>query len=52
MTEGMAEGMAEGEVKGERKKTIEMAKAMKLQGVDAAVIIKISGLSHNEIEQL
>ncbi len=45
---GKAEGLAEGEA----SKAREMAKAMKNEGIDINTVVKISGLSKEEIEKL
>ena len=42
----------EGEVKGEVKKAIEIARNMKQEGFDPAIIEKMTGLSPEEIERL
>ena len=51
-TIGFAKGLAEGEAIGMQKKTIEIAKILKGQGVDIDTIKKASGLSEEEIEHL
>ncbi|MEK6699948.1 MAG: JAB domain-containing protein [Nitrospirota bacterium] len=38
--------------RGEKKKTVEMARAMKKKGMDLALIAEVSGLSIKEIEKL
>ena len=50
--EGREEGIAEGEVKGRKEQAIEMARKLKEEGFDSAIIAKCSGLSLEEIEAL
>ena len=50
--EGRTEGRVEGRVEGETQKAIEIARNMKNEGFDSAMIIKITGLSPKEIEPL
>ena len=52
LAEGKAEGLAEGEASGRAAEKIEMAKAMKDEGIDINTIIKVSGLPKEEIEKL
>ena len=49
---GFAEGEKIGEARGEASKALEMAKAMKSEGIDTATIVRVSGLSAEEIEKL
>ena len=49
---GLAEGEKIGEARGEASKALEMAKAMKSEGIDTATIVRVSGLSAEEIEKL
>ena len=46
--EGIEQGRTEGLVEGK----LEMAKAMKDEGIDINTIVKVSGLSKNEVEKL
>ena len=50
--EGKKEGLKEGEKKGLKDGKIDMAKMLKVNGVDASLIAKSSGLSKEEIENL
>ncbi len=49
---GKAEGLAEGEASGRAAEKIEMAKAMKDEGIDINTVVKVSGLSKEKIEKL
>ena len=51
-TEGFEQGRSEGEASGRAAEKIEMAKAMKNEGIDVNTIVKVSGLSAEEIEKL
>ena len=55
-TEGLAEGEKIGEARGEASgraaEKIKMAKALKAENIDIETIIKVSGLTKEEIEQL
>jgi len=50
--EGEAIGEARGKAEGEAKKSNEIALSMKNEGFDTAMIIKMTGLSPEEIERL
>ena len=50
--EGLEQGRTEGEASGRAAEKIEMARAMKSEGIDAETIAKVSGLSAEEIEKL
>ena len=50
--EGRAEGRAEGEAKGRTDSKLEVAKAMKADGVDVNVIVKYTGLTEEQIKEL
>ena len=50
--QGRSEGLAEGEASGRAEREIEMAKAMKAEGIAINTIVKVSGLSKEEIEKL
>ena len=52
IAEAKEEGLAEGEASGRAEREIEMARAMKSEGIDAETIAKVSGLSAEEIEKL
>ena len=51
-TEGIEQGRTEGEAYGRAEREIEMARAMKGENIDIKTIIKVSGLSAEEIEKL
>ena len=51
-TEGIEQGRTEGEASGREEREIEMARAMKGENIDIQTIIKVSGLSAEEIEKL
>ena len=50
--DGYALGVEKGEASGRAAEKIEMAKAMKNEGIDINTIVKVSGLSAEEIEKL
>ncbi len=50
--EGLAEGRNEGLAEGEASGRAAVAKAMKNEGIDVNTIVKVSGLSAEEIEKL
>jgi predicted transposase/invertase (TIGR01784 family) len=50
--EGKIEGKIEGKMEGKREGKIEVAKALKQQGIAMAVIVKATGLSEKEIDKL
>ncbi|MEZ5671953.1 MAG: Rpn family recombination-promoting nuclease/putative transposase [Thiotrichaceae bacterium] len=50
--EGKQEGRQEGRQEGERSMKLETAKAMLTEGLSISLIIKVTGLSEPEIEQL
>ena len=52
IAKGRKEGIAEGVVKGRKEQAIEMARKLKEEGFDSAIIAKCSGLSLEEIEAL
>lgn len=47
--EGRAEGRAEGREEGRAESTIEIARKMKANGIDAETIVQITGLSEEEV---
>ena len=49
---GLEQGRTEGEASGRAEREIEMARAMKGENIDIKTIIKVSGLSAEEIEKL
>jgi predicted transposase/invertase (TIGR01784 family) len=50
--EGRAEGLAAGRQEGEQAKAMETARKMRQEGLDLALIAKITGLEVSEIERL
>ena len=49
---GLEQGRTEGEASGRAEREIEMARAMMGENIDIKTIIKVSGLSAEEIEKL
>ncbi len=49
---GKREGLAEGMAEGERRKQYEIARQMKADGLPVATIVKYTGLSVKEIDEL
>ena len=49
---GLAQGLERGQKQGEQKKTIEIAKKMLKENVDVDFIVKMTGLSKEELEKL
>ena len=52
IAEAKEEGLAEGEVSGRAAEKLDMAKAMKSENIDIETIIKVSGLTKEEIDSL
>ena len=52
MAEGMEKGLAEGMEKGMNKRNLEIAKKMLANGMDAATVMEITGLSESQLQQL
>ncbi len=52
LEQGRTEGLAEGEASGRAAEKVEMAKAMKAEGIDINTVVKVSGLSKEDIEKL
>lgn len=52
LARGLEEGLAKGIEEGEKKKNLENARNFKMLGVSTDIIMKATGLSQNEIEQL
>ena len=50
--EGIAEGRVEGKSEGEKNKAIEIAKNMLKENFDIETIIKVTGLTKEEVEKL
>ena len=49
---GLAEGRSEGRAEGEAKKQNEIAKKMKDEGAEIEFIVRVTGLSKEEVEAL
>ena len=52
LAEGLAEGRAEGLAEGSREKALEVARAMKAEGLSKDVIVRCTGLDPEEVEKL
>ena len=52
MEEGMKQGMAKGEEVGKSQRSIEIAKNMLAKGMDAAMVMEITGLTESQMQQL
>ena len=52
LAEGMKKGLAEGMEKGMNKRSLEIARKMLANGMDAATVMKITGLSESQLKQL
>lgn len=50
--EGLAEGMKKGMEKGMNKRSLEIARKMLANGMDAATVMEITGLSESQLQQL
>ena len=50
--EGKEEGLAEGMEKGMNKRSLEIARKMLANGMDAATVMEITGLSEEEMLQI
>ena len=50
--EGKEEGLAEGMKKGMEKRSLEIARKMLANGMDAAMVMEITGLSESQLLQL
>ena len=50
--EGNEEGLAEGMEKGMNKRSLEIARKMLANGMDAATVMGITGLSESQLQQL
>jgi predicted transposase/invertase (TIGR01784 family) len=51
-TEGKAEGKAEGEIEGETKAKVAIARSLVAEGATISLIVKVTGLSEEEIRNL
>ena len=52
MEAGQEEGLAEGMKKGMEKRNLEIARKMLANGMDAATVMEITGLSESQLQQL
>ena len=52
MEKGLAEGMKKGLEKGMNKRSLEIARKMLANGMDAATVMEITGLSESQLQQL
>ena len=52
LAEGMKKGLAEGMEKGMNKRSLEIARKMLANGMDAATVMEITGLSESQLQQL
>ena len=50
--EGKEEGLAEGMEKGMNKRSLEIARKMLANGMDAATVMEITGMSESQLQQL
>ena len=50
--EGKEEGLAKGMEKGMNKRSLEIARKMLANGMDAATVMEITGLSESQLQQL
>ena len=51
MEKGLAEGMKKGMEKGMNKRSLEIARKMLANGMDAATVMEITGLSESQLQQ-
>ena len=52
LAEGVEKGLAEGMEKGMNKRSLEIARKMLANGMDAAMVMEITGLSESQLQQL
>lgn len=52
LAEGLVKGLAEGMEKGMNKRSLEIARKMLANGMDAATVMEITGLSESQLQQL
>ena len=52
LAEGIEKGLAEGMEKGMEKRSLEIARKMLANGMDAAMVMEITGLSESQLLQL
>ena len=51
LAEGVEKGLAEGMEKGMEKRSLEIARKMLANGMDAATVMEITGLSESQLQQ-
>ena len=52
LAEGMEKGLVKGMEKGMNKRSLEIARKMLANGMDAATVMEITGLSESQLQQL
>ena len=52
LAEGMEKGLAEGMKKGMEKRSLEIVRKMLAKGMDAEMVMEITGLSESQLQQL
>ena len=52
MKKGLAEGVEKGLAEGMEKRSLEIARKMLANGMDAATVMEITGLSESQLQQL
>ena len=52
MEKGLAEGMEKGLAEGMSQRSLEIARTMLAKGMDAAMVMEITGLSESQLKQL
>ena len=52
LAEGMEKGLAEGMEKGMNQRSLEIARTMLAKGMDAEMVMEITGLSESQLKQL
>ena len=52
LAEGVEKGLAEGMEKGMNQRSLEIARKMLANGMDAATVMEITGLSESQLQQL
>ena len=52
MEKGLVKGLAEGMEKGMNKRSLEIARKMLANGMDAEMVMEITGLSESQLQQL
>lgn len=52
LAEGMEKGLAEGMKKGMSQRSLEIARTMLAKGIDATMVMEITGLSESQLQQL